>query len=68
MYLMSSVTQKLCNDIAPSEYTLVQRLADDPQVWDGNTLIGRIFGSQLGFSANISVSEVLRYTYMYNTQ
>ena len=65
MYLLSSVTQKLCNDLAPSEYTLVQRLADDPQVWDGNTLIGRIIGSQAGVSANnISLSEVLRYVHI----
>ena len=60
LFLFSSSIQKLCNDIAPSEYTLLQRLVDDPDVWGGNTLVGTVLQAQAGISANVSATEVLR--------
>lgn len=65
MYLLGSLTQKLCNDLAPSEYTFVQRLVDDPDVWDGNTLIGTLLSAQTGINTNISLTGVLRYYIIY---
>ncbi len=66
-FLLSTTGQKLCNDISPPEYTALERIADDPQVWGGYTLVGFFLqstslGPGLGnISANVSVSEILKY-------
>ncbi|XP_064383670.1 prominin-1-like isoform X2 [Halichondria panicea] len=65
-FLLSTTGQKLCNDISPPEYTALERIADDPQVWGGYTLVGFFLqstslGPGLGnISANVSVSEILK--------
>ena len=61
MYVSSTGMQKICNDLAPPEYTAFQRIFDDRQVWDGRTLVGNILHSQLGIDSNISISTFLRY-------
>ena len=60
MYFLSTGVQKFCNDLAPSEYVFFQRVLDDPDVWDGNTLIGRVLNEQFDISSNLNVSTVLR--------
>lgn len=61
MYVSSTGMQKICNDLAPPEYTAFQRVFDNCQVWDGRTLVGNILHSQLGIDSNISISTFLRY-------
>ncbi len=65
-FLLSATGQKVCNDLSPPEYTALERIADDPQVWGGSTLVGYLLQSvsldpSLGsFNANVSVSEILK--------
>lgn len=61
MYFSSTGMQKICNDLAPPEYTAFQRIFDDQQVWEGRTLVGNILHSQFGINSNVSITTFLRY-------
>lgn len=63
MYFGSTALQKICNDLAPPEYTVFQRIFDDRQVWNGRTLVGSILQSQLNIDSNISITTFLRWVY-----
>ena len=60
VFALSGLIQKLCNDLAPSQYVALERLVDDPEVWGGYTLVGTLLRSS-SLNANISMTETLRW-------
>ena len=60
MYFASTGMQKICNDLAPPEYVIFERVFDDRQVWNGRTLVGSFLYNQLGIDSNVSVTTFLR--------
>lgn len=58
-YFISTILQKVCNDLAPPDYVLFSSVIDNKTLWDGSTLIGRILRGQLGSSVDLSLTHIL---------
>jgi hypothetical protein len=52
--------QKLCRDVQPPDYAVIREVVDDPSVWGGLTLLGRVSLEETYSAVNISIYSSLR--------